>query len=63
MAYADTGAGDSNLSYQLLAGVNWPFSYSHSAKFGYRHLYQGYTKDDIRWDMTTAAYAGPGIKF
>ena len=52
VAYADIDAGGSDLSYQLLAWVNWQFSHSLSAKCGYRHLYQDYTKDDIKWDMT-----------
>ena len=64
VGYADVGAGGSDLTYQLLAGVNWQFSHSLSAKFGYRHLYQNNTKDDIKWDMTTSGtYAGLGIKF
>ena len=62
--YADIGAGGSDLTYQLLAGVNWQFGNTLSAKFGYRLLYQDYTKDDIKWDMTTSGvYAGLGIRF
>jgi hypothetical protein len=64
MAYGDIGAGGSDLTYQLLAGVNWQFGKTFSAKFGYRHFYQDYQKDDFKWDMTTSGvYAGLGIKF
>ncbi len=64
VGYADIGAGGSDLTYQLLAGVNWQFSKTLSAKFGYRHFYQDYQKDDFKWDMTTSGvYAGLGIKF
>lgn len=64
VGYADIGAGGSDLTYQLKAGVNWQFSQSISAKFGYRHLYQDYTKDDIKWHITTSGmYAGLGIMF
>ena len=64
VGYADIGAGGSDLTYQLLAGVNWQFSNSLSAKLGYRHFYQDYTKDDFKWDMTTSgAFVGLGIKF
>jgi len=64
VGYADIGAGGSDLTYQLLAGLNWQFTKMFSAKFGYRHIYQDYSKDDFKWDMTTAgAYAGLGIRF
>jgi len=64
VGYADIGAGGSDFTYQLLAGVNWQFSNSFSAKFGYRHFYQDYQNDDFKWDMTTSGvYAGLGIKF
>jgi opacity protein-like surface antigen len=62
--YADIGAGGADLTYQLLAGVNWQFSEMLSTKLGYRLLYQDYSKDDIKWDMTTSGvYAGLGIRF
>ena len=64
VAYADIGAGGSDLTYQLLAGVNWQFGKTFGAKFGYRHIYQDYQKDDFKWDMTTSGvYAGLGVKF
>lgn len=64
VGYVDIGAGGSDLSYQLLAGLNWQFAKMFSAKFGYRHFYQDYSKDDFKWDMTTSGvYAGLGIRF
>ena len=64
VGYADIGAGGSDLTYQLLAGVNWQFTKMFSAKLGYRLFYQDYSKDDFKWDMTTSgAYLGLGIRF
>ena len=64
MGYADIGAGGTDLTYQLMAGVNWQFTNMFSAKLGYRLFYQDYSKDDFKWDMTTAgAYLGLGIRF
>jgi opacity protein-like surface antigen len=64
VGYADIGAGGSDLTYQLLAGVNWQFGKTFSAKFGYRYIYQDYQKNNFKWDMTTSGvYAGLGIKF
>jgi opacity protein-like surface antigen len=64
VGYADIGAGGSDLTYQLMAGVNWQFSDTLSAKLGYRHFYQDYEKDDFKWDMTTSGvFAGLGIIF
>jgi len=64
VGYADVGAGGSDLTYQLLAGVNWQFSKALSAKFGYRYLFQDYSQDDFKWDMAmSGAYAGLGIRF
>lgn len=62
--YADVGAGGTDLSYQLLAGVNWQFSKVVSAKIGYRYFYQDYQKDNFKWDMTNSgAYLGVGFRF
>ena len=64
VGYADVGAGGSDLTYQLLAGVNWQFSKALSAKVGYRYLYQDYEKDDFKWDMAmSGAFLGLGIRF
>jgi len=62
--YADVGAGGSDLTYQLLAGVNWQFSKVVSAKFGYRYFYQDYQKADFKWDMVNSGgYLGIGFRF
>ena len=64
VGYADVGAGGSDLTYQLLAGVNWRFSKTFSAKFGYRYFYQDYSKDDFKWDMAmSGVFAGLGIRW
>jgi opacity protein-like surface antigen len=62
--YADVGAGGSDLTYQIMLGVNWQFSKVFSAKLGYRYLYQDYRKNDLVWDMATSgATLGLGIRF
>ena len=66
LGYVDMGAGDSDLTYQLIAGANWQFTKSLTAKFGYRHLYADYETDDksFKWDMAMqGAYLGLGIAF
>jgi hypothetical protein len=64
VGYADVGAGGSDLTYQLLAGVNWQFSKTLSGKFGYRYFYQDYSEDDFKWDMAmSGAFAGLGIRW
>ena len=62
--YADVGAGGSDLTYQLMAGLNWQINRVVGAKFGYRYFYQDYQKDDFKWDMVNSgAYIGVGFKF
>ncbi|UCH46603.1 MAG: hypothetical protein JSU95_10790 [Betaproteobacteria bacterium] len=62
--YADVGAGGSDLTYQVMLGVNWQFSRVFSAKLGYRYLYQDYRKDDFIWDMASSGVIlGLGIRF
>jgi len=64
VGYADVGAGGSDLTYQVLAGVNWQFTNALSAKIGYRYLYQDYEKDNFKWDMAmSGAFLGLGIRF
>ncbi len=64
VGYADVGAGGSDLTYQLLAGVNWQLSKTFSGKFGYRYFYQDYEKDDFKWDMSmSGVFAGLGIRW
>jgi opacity protein-like surface antigen len=47
VGYADIGGfgAGSDLTYQLLVGVNWQFAKSATAKAGYRYLYQDYEHD------------------
>lgn len=62
--YADVGAGGSDLTYQLVGGVNWQFARNFSAKAGYRYLYWDYEDDGTVWDMAASGvYVGLGIRF
>jgi opacity protein-like surface antigen len=66
VGYADVGGfgAGSDITYQFLGGVNWQFSKSVSAKFGYRYLYQDYVNDDFVWDMAASGfYLGFGFRF
>jgi opacity protein-like surface antigen len=66
VGYADIGGFGvgSDITYQLLAGVNWQFSKSVSAKLGYRYLYQDYEHNGFIWDMTANGfYLGAGFQF
>jgi len=66
VGYADFGGFGigSDSTYQLLAGVNWQFSKSVSAKAGYRYLYQDYRNDGFLWDMKSSGYyLGAGFRF
>lgn len=64
MGYADIGAGGSDLTYQLIGGVNWEFAKNFTAKAGYRYLYWDYEDDGTVWDMAASGlYLGLGIKF
>ena len=66
VGYADVGGFGvgSDVSYQALAGVNWQFSETFAAKFGYRYFYQDYRNDAFVWDMAAhGLYIGLGIRF
>jgi opacity protein-like surface antigen len=66
VGYADIGGfgAGSDLTYQLLVGVNWQFAKSVTAKAGYRYLYQDYEHDGFVWDMTASGfYLGAGFRF
>jgi hypothetical protein len=66
VGYADYGGFGigSDPTYQLLAGVNWQFSKSVSAKAGYRYLYQDYQNGSFVWDMKSSGYyLGAGFRF
>ena len=64
VGYADIGAGGSDLTYQVMAGVNWEFNEGYTAKIGYRYLYWDYEDGGTVWDMTASGpYLGLGIRF
>lgn len=64
VGYLDAGAGGTDFTYQVIAGVNWEFKKDFIAKAGYRQIYWDYDKDGNTWDMTAAGpYLGLGIRF
>jgi len=64
IGYADIGAGGSDLTYQLAAGLNWEFSEGFVAKVGYRGIYWDYEDGGTVWDITASGpYLGLGIRF
>jgi len=64
LGYADIGEGGSDLSYQLIAGVNWEFVKTFTAKAGYRIMDWDYKNAGTVWDMQASGlYLGVGFKF
>lgn len=64
VGHADVGAGGSDLSYQLVAGVNYASSKDLTWKAGYRYLAVDYRRDDFVYDIGYAGpYLGLGIAF
>jgi opacity protein-like surface antigen len=66
IGYTDIGGFGvgSDLTYQLLAGVNWEFTEGVMAKAGCRYHYQDFDDDGFAWDMVSdGAYAGIGFQF
>lgn len=64
LGYADVGAGGSDLTYQITAGVNWEFKEGYTAKVGYRYMYWDYENDGVVWDIAASGpYLGLGIRF
>lgn len=62
--YADVGGGGSDLTYQLMGGVNWEFARDFTAKLGYRYLSWDYDDNGVVWDMAASGpYLGLGIRF
>jgi opacity protein-like surface antigen len=60
----DAGAGGSDFTYQVIAGVNWMYAKDFTAKVGYRQLDWDYENNGTVWDMTAAGpYIGLGIRF
>jgi len=66
MGYGDVGGFGvgSKITYQMIAGVNWEFAKSFTAKLGYRYMYQDYDKNNFLWKIAAhGAYIGLGIAF
>jgi hypothetical protein len=64
LGYFDVGAGGSDLSYQIVAGVNWEFKEDYTAKIGYRIMDWDYEDNGTVWDMQSSGpYLGLGIRF
>ncbi len=52
--YGDVGTGDSDLTWQILAGVGYRFSDAFSANLGYRYLDYDLSGQDASIDMTAS---------
>lgn len=66
VGYADVGGFGvgSDFTWQGVAGVNYEFSKSVVAKFGYRYLRVDYDKDNTLYEMRNdGVYLGAGIRF
>jgi hypothetical protein len=66
MGYGDVGGFGvgSKITYQAIAGANWEFAKSFTAKFGYRYMYQDYDRNNFLWKIAAHGfYAGLGIAF
>ena len=64
VGYADIGGGGTEKSWQLLAGVNYKFSDTISAKFGYRILNNDFDEQDFLHNAKLGGfYGGVGIRF
>jgi opacity protein-like surface antigen len=66
VGYADVGGFGvgSDLTWQIAAGINYDFSNTMNAKFGYRRLSIDYDKSNFLYDMKLdGLYFGLGIRF
>lgn len=64
VGYGDLGGGGSNLTWQLLGGVNYELSKTFSAKLGYRYLQIDREDADFVYDVALGGfYLGAGIRF
>jgi len=64
LGYADIGEGGSDLSYQMIAGVNWEFFEDFTARAGYRFMDWNYKNAGTIWDMRASGmYLGIGFQF
>ena len=62
--YVDAGAGGSNLTYQVVAGLSYRFSPGIAAKAGYRLIGADVDDDSSESDLKFGGlYAGVGFKF
>lgn len=61
--YADVGTGDSDVSYQLFAGIGYQFGWG-DIRLGYRHLCIEMEDDKVMQDMTISGpVLGIGFRF
>lgn len=61
--HADIGAGGSDFTWQLFAGVGYRFSWG-DIRFGYRHLSYEFDDDKVMQDMTMSGpVIGIGFRF
>ena len=66
VSYLDIGGFGvgSDFTWQALVGLNYEFSKTFAAKFGYRYLSVDYDKNDFAYDMANSGlYLGLGIRF
>lgn len=66
VGYADVGGfgAGSKETWQVVVGANYEWSKTKTIKFGYRHLYQDFDRDNFRYKMETSGmYAGLGMRF
>jgi opacity protein-like surface antigen len=66
VSYLDIGGFGvgSDFTWQALLGLNYEFSKTFAAKFGYRYLSVDYDKNDFVYDMADSGlYLGLGIRF
>jgi opacity protein-like surface antigen len=64
VGYADLGAGESDLTWQVSAGLDYAMSPDAIAKFGVRYFKVEYDKDAFKWDMLSGGlFAGLALRF
>jgi opacity protein-like surface antigen len=65
MGYADVGGGGSNLTWQVLAGLNWQVNKNYDVRFGYREISWDYSgSSGLIWHTKMRGpYVGLGIRF
>jgi opacity protein-like surface antigen len=65
MGYADVGGGGSNLTWQVLAGLNWQVNKNYDVRFGYREISWDYSgSSGLIWHTKMRGpYIGLGIRF